>query len=408
MRPELLVLAISLSAAHAEEPHFWEFPNFSDRVQIRVWNTEDVSSDGLAIVRLSEVRKAAPEFPGTLALATDDAAPAHALETESDPDRNEFAIRVQLQPRQERTIFVYYSTTLRNTLPVVARTHASHSYGYNRATAALESELIGYRTYGAFALDVQAHARGEQGLFDELFGFASVHQPLSAGHDTVHTGNTLGLGGLFVRSGGDVYRPPFSTPDYTHLAPRRSEPSYRVIASGPLRAIIEEDLREWELGNDSVAVRAEYEIDAGQEVVHCHWWVTPLHMSRIFEIGAGIRDLDPGHVRDSGASVVTFGTQEASDGPIALGIAYTKNTTRAGTLATQEVGNQIVVFPQRLTAGKAVEGDYTAGAAWSGSGWSDPQGHLLDVLASQAARPMATVIRNERNPHPEGLEREPK
>jgi hypothetical protein len=373
MRVRVLLLAMVCGFAHAQRTPFWEFPNFSDRVQIQVSNPLDVATDGLSILRLSEIQKVAPAFPGTLLLATDDGTPAHYVETEADPPRDEFSLSVHLEPRQTRTIFLYYSTTLRNKLPVIARVYAAHSYGYNRATAALESERIGYRTYGAFMLDVQAHAKSEDGLFNGLFGFASIHHPLAEGHDVVHTGDTLGLGGLFVRSGAVVYRPPFSTPDYTHRPPKSNEPSYRVIVSGPLRAVIEEALPRWKLGNDSVSLRAEYEIDAGQEVVHCHWWIKPLHVSRTYEVGAGIRDLDPGRLTESRAAFATAGIQQPSDGTIALGLAYTRQAIRAGTLPTPEADNQIIVFSQQLTAANPAEGEYVVGVAWSGSGWSDPQ-----------------------------------
>lgn len=409
MRTRFLVFAMAFGAAHAQQAHFWEFPNLSDRVQIQLRNTLDLPCEGVAVVRLTDIRKVAPTFPGTLVLATDDAAAARAIETETDTARDEFALAINLQPNETKTVFVYYSETLHTTLPVVPRVYAAHSYGYNRATATLESAHIGYRTYGAFLLDVQAHSKGEDGLFNDLFGFASIRHPLGEGRDVVHTGDTLGLGGLFLRSDSVVYRPPFSTPDYTHRPPNADEPIYRVLVSGPLRAIIEEDLPEWKLGSsDSVSVRVEYEIDAGQEVVHCHWWIRPLHGSRSFEAGAGVRDLDPGQVREAPLAFATVGTQQASDGAIALGLAFTKDTARAGELSTPEAGNEIVVFHQRIAPGKSAEGEYAVGAAWAGSGWTDPQAHLLAVLGSQAARPFATVAVHERTPHPEALASEPK
>jgi hypothetical protein len=256
-------------------------------------------------------------------------------------------------------------------------------------------------------LDVQAHGKDEFGLFNASIGYASIGHPLREGRDVVHLGDTLGLGGLFLRSGTDVYRPPFSTPDYTHRVPKSNEPTYKVISSGPMRAIVEEDLASWEIGNDAAAVRMQYEIDAGQEVVHCHWWLTPLRVSRSYEVGAGVRDLSAEGQREVRGALVTSGTQSVSDGAIALGLAYGKDAARAGKLSTTEASNEVVIFAAKLEPHTSAEGEYTLAAAWSGSGWANPGQHVLDVLQSQARMPEVHVITHERNPKPDALEREP-
>ena len=51
--------------------------------------------------------------------------------------------------------------------------------------------------------------------------------------DVIHLGDTLGLGGLFLRAGDEVFRPPLNMPDYAHKPSPPEVPQYRVIADGP-------------------------------------------------------------------------------------------------------------------------------------------------------------------------------
>jgi hypothetical protein len=404
-----LSLGLCASPLCAQHAHPWEFPNFSHRITLSVENQGNSAFDGVAVLKAPDIKEHAPDFPGTLAIASDDLDPARVLETQWDDEAGEFAVEVHLAAHEKRPISIYYSMTLQDELPAAQHVHASHNYGYNHATAAIESELIGYRTYGGFFFDVQAHGRDEPGLFNAILGYASIAHPPAEGRDIVHIGDTLGLGGLFLQAGDRVYRPPLSTPDYTHRQAASGEPVYKVISSGPLRAVIEERLDDWALGEDHVSLRARYEMDAGQEVVHCRWWLTPLKVSRAYKVGAGVMDLPGDHVDDAPGMIVTDGMQDEKTGRVALGIdCASGGARRAGTLQTPSGGNQVVTFPNTLANGEAASGEYTFAAAWSGSGWADPAAHARRMLQQQTAAPAVTVIAYDRNPKPEGLEAEPK
>jgi hypothetical protein len=408
MLTKAIFVSLLVGALHAQAANIWEFPNFSDRIVFTVENPHSTPYDGVVVMKLSELSQRGPGFPGTLLLAVENRTPAGQLETQLDTARGEFAVRVTLAPLEKKAISIYYSATLHDEVPAIPHVHATHSYGYNRATVAIESESIGYRTYGGFFFDVQAHARAERGLFNTVLGYSSISHPPREGQDIVHLGETLGLGGLFLRSDNDVYRPPVNTPDYTHRPPKVGEPVYRVLASGPLRAIVEASVADWTIGEDHVALRAIYEIDAGQEVVHCHWWLTPLKLTRSYNVGAGIRDLPGDYVANDDLIVATDGIQEVRTGRIALGLSYGPDARRAGRLQTREGGNEIVLFRDHLTSGNSIEGEYTFAAAWQGSGWNDPSAHVREVLRTQSESVVASIGTHEINPNPKALEREPK
>lgn len=69
------------------------------------------------------------------------ASQADDLDGDGVSDECEFPIT--LQPHESRQVDIYYSTTLRGRIIYLRSVHASHNYGYNHQTAALESELMG-------------------------------------------------------------------------------------------------------------------------------------------------------------------------------------------------------------------------------------------------------------------------
>ena len=222
-----LILA-ACGAACAQQNILWVLPNFSDRLQVQISNPGSGAVHTLAVIGVASARAIAPGFPGTLAIVADQSGRTRHLPSQVDAgdekqQEGAFVIPVNLAPRSQQTLEIYYSNTLKEQLPWPKRVDATHSYGYNRATAAIESELIGYRTYGGFYLDVQAHGKGQSGLFNSLIGYTGISSPAAEGEDVLHIGDTLGLGGIFLRDGGSVYRPPLNTPDYAlHPAKRRA------------------------------------------------------------------------------------------------------------------------------------------------------------------------------------------
>lgn len=413
----LLVVAIIVLSgwpALAQPSVFWALPNFSDRLEVRVVNANNTPVHTLAVLDISKARRIAPGFPGTLAIVAEQDGRTRYLPSQIDAGNNEehagaFVFPVDLAPHQQKTLEIYYSHTLHQDMPWPRLVHATHSYGYNHATAAIESDLIGYRTYGGFFFDVQAHEKGEYGLFNSLIGYTSISRPPVEGQDVIHLGDTLGLGGIFLRCGNTVYRPPMNTPEYAHRAPKPEEPTYLILKTGPLRALVEADLPRWTIGPDTVAVRAIYAMRAGEAVIHCHVWITPLHLSRRYQVGAGFRDLPHMHRMNAPGIMAIDGVQVKSVGRIGLGLAYNPKISHpAGVLMTPGGSNETILFSQPLTAGHTVEEKYAIAAAWQGSGWTRPVQHVVQVLRQEKVQLQLVLMLHQKTPHPNRLEAEPK
>ena len=404
---------VACGAACAQGKIRWILPNFSDRLQVRISNPGSGAVHTLAVIDVARARAMAPGFPGTLAIVADQSARTRYLPSQVDAGNDgepegAFVIPVNLAARSQQTLEIYYSNTLKDQLPWPKRVDATHTYGYNHATAAIESELMGYRTYGGFYLDVQAHGKGKSGLFNSLIGYTSISSPAMEGEDVLHVGDTLGLGGIFLRSDGSVYRPPVNTPDYAHQAAKPDEPTYRVLAEGPLRALVEEDLPHWKIGGDDVALRAVYEMRESEETVRCHLWITPLLLARSYEVGAGIRSLPQMHTVERSSVLAVDGVQDPSIGRIGLGLAFDPDVAhRAGRLTTPEGDNEIVLSNDSLRKGRGVRFTYKVAAAWSGSGWTNPAQHVAEVLQQGEAQPVVTLLQHESTSHPERLTAEP-
>lgn len=410
-----LGLLTSFLFAGRDASRDWALPNFAQRLDLTVTNPGKVPVRTLVTLRVLSTDRIAPGFPGTLAIVMEvnppgskfpaAVVPSQADDLDGDGTPDEFEFPISLGPAESRQVEIYYSTTLTGAIVYPKETHASHSYGYNHQTAALESELIGYRTYGGFLLDVEAH-RGQQGLYNDLIGFLAAHKNFAVGKDVFHVGDTLGLGGLFLRRNGRIYRPPFNVPDYAHKPSPEEVPHYRVVADGPIRSMIEAWMDGWTIGDDQVAIRARYSIDSREGFVRCRFQILPVNLNpgHTYEVGAGIRDLPGERRNDAPGRVELVGEQERNIGPLGLALYYDPtHAINGGNVATPESGNRVVIFNQRLEPGRAVSGSYAAAAAWSKSGVVEPLEFLAAEQRQVEARVEVSDERLEKTPQPQRI-----
>ena len=401
-----------LAVAAFAQADIWLLPNFADRLDLHVANTSDHAIETLAILPVANAARTAPGFPGTLAIVLDASArqsilPSQADDLDGDGTADEFVFPVKLAAHEDRQFHIYYSRTLRDSIPWPKTVHASHAFGYNRATVALESNVIGYRTYGGFFLDIQARPQGQPGLSNSLVGYLGSSRPSPAGADIIHEGDTLGLGGIFLQSGSQLFRPPLNMPDYAHKPAPVEAPMYRVLADGPLRAVVEARMERWTLGDDVVSIVARYSIAGGSTHVECAYRIAPVQLSREYRVGAGIRYLPKMESRNTSGKLSLSGEQNSTTGRMGLALYY--DPTAADSvepIATKDDRNAAVVFRARLMPGHAVAGTYWLAAAWSGSGIQDLLGHLAAIEGEARARVQVGSFHHTHTPHPDRLEGE--
>ncbi len=129
----------------------------------------------------------------------------------------------------------------------------------------------------------RADAEGQTGLHNTLLGYVGSRQGTSAGRDVHSSGRYAGTRRPLPASAAPparpptrpvVVRPPLNVPDYAHKPSPPDVPVYRVIASGPLRAIVEARLDRWRISeSETVSVRATYTIAAGAAHVECRFQI---------------------------------------------------------------------------------------------------------------------------------------
>jgi hypothetical protein len=399
------------TSAQAPAAQDWVLSNFAQRLEAEVANPRAQPVLSLVTIPVSEAAKIAPGFPGTLAIAVEPGEPpalrpSQADDLDGDGIADEFVFPVYVLPGKKSAIHMYYSTTLRDSIPWPKQVHASHAFGYNHATAALESEVIGYRTYGGFFLDIQARASGYPGLHNSLVGYVGS-KPSTFGRDIFHIGDTLGLGGLFLRRGGQIYRPPLNMPDYAHKPETPGAPHYRVISSGPIRAMIEARIEHWKIGDDEVDIRALYSIAAGSGSVECKFEIAPRRLSGTYEVGAGIRRLPEMKLDHAPGRLALSGQQNREIGPLGLALYYDPAAADAAEpVATKDDSNECVIFRRRLGPAASVAGHYWLAGVWSGSGIRDLTGYLEEEEKRARVRLQVGGYRYVKTPLPERVEGE--
>lgn len=123
--------------------------------------------------------------------------------------------------------------------------------------AGWESDVAAYRLYldGRNAVDIQG--KRTPGLYWNWIGASEVDYQADAdwGMDVLHVGSALGVGGIGFWVADSVLKP---------LVLDRQR--CRIMARGPVRAIVRVEYRGWELGNGAVDVTSLFSITAGDRV----------------------------------------------------------------------------------------------------------------------------------------------
>jgi unsaturated chondroitin disaccharide hydrolase len=245
----LLWLCLFVSAtAHAA----WSAPHIKTLKLALTNPTDESRAHENVVVSVAELRRVAPDFRAVACVVTTSDAstleedaralqttelPSQADDTDGDGKYDELAFQIELKPKQTRVVTISYGDAgvmqrIRSVYP--ARTHAKFATHFEGM--GWESEANAWRIYfdGRNAIDLYGKRR--PGLYLELFGSLEYdyHEESPFGRDIYKIGDAIGIGSVAALVDGKVVK-----------VADVDERSWRIVADGPVRSIVELRYKGW-------------------------------------------------------------------------------------------------------------------------------------------------------------------
>lgn len=211
------------------------------------------------VVSIAELKRVAPDFnAGAFIVTTSDAAnlsedartlratelASQADDMDGDGKLDEIAFQVELEAGQTRILTIAYGeqatiARLRSLYP--QRTHAKFATKFEGL--AWESEATAWRIYFDQRNAIDLYGKRRPGLYLEMFGAPEYdyHEESSAGRDIYKIGDALGPGAVGALLDGRAVR----------VSDVR-ERNWRIISTGPVRAVVELTYKGWKVGGREV------------------------------------------------------------------------------------------------------------------------------------------------------------
>jgi unsaturated chondroitin disaccharide hydrolase len=326
------------------------------------------------------LKKLAPELQPTTIVVTvtdaktidEDAAILQAEEVPSQIDdldgngtADELAFQVKLAAGQTRLVTIAFgdaATMMRLKGEHFARTHAKFATRYEGA--GWESERTAWRLYFDKRNAIDLFGKRRPGLYLETFATPGYdyHAELPIGRDIYRNGDALGIGSIAALVDGKVIK-------VADVAER----SWRVINTGPVRAIIELTYKGWKLGgaNPDATLISRFTQWAGDRGFWHDVTVTPATLTLVTGIPkkAGVPKIEvaPAVLATYGAQVLRPGataTESLPDQQLGLAIVISdRDTSGAASALPDDAANHLATV--KLTNGR---GRYYVTAAWDQEG----------------------------------------
>ena len=233
--------------------------------------TRDVRSAENVVVNVADLKRIASDFkPAAVIVTTSDAATieedAKTLQTtelasqaddlDGDLKVDELAFQIDLKPKQTRIVTIAYGdpatiARLRSSYP--KRTHAQFTARFEGM--GWESDITAWRLYFDKRNAIDLYGKRRPGLYLELFGTPEYdyHEESPFGRDIYKIGNALGIGSVGALVDGKVVK-----------VSEVSDRSWRIVADGPVRSIVELVYKGWKVGERSVDLTSRMTIWAGE------------------------------------------------------------------------------------------------------------------------------------------------
>src|ERR1700730_3553432 len=278
------------------------------------------------VVPVALIRKVAPDFtPGAMIVTASDAStleqdtsalqtqelPSQADDLDGDGKADELVFQIDLGPHQTRIVTVSYGDQGR-----IWRLRGD----YEQRTAALfsrkieglgwESERVAFRVYfdSRNAIDLYGKRRPTLQLGLYASPDYTYHDESPEGRDIYKVGDAIGIGSVAALVGGHVIK-------VADVKDRK----WRILASGPVRAVVEMEYDGWNAGGKIVDLRSRITQWAGER---CFTHTISANFAEDFEFvtglpaKTGIEPVTSG--KDSATAwMATWGDQVVAPGPTA-------------------------------------------------------------------------------------------
>lgn len=217
------------------------------------------------VVSIPELRKVAPDFvAGSLRVICAPSAnskeiielPSQVDDLDGDGTADELAFQIDLGPDQTRVVTIQYGRPdeiyrLRKDYP--ERTSALFSTKFEGL--GWESENIAFRIYFDPRNAIDIYGKRRRSLQLRLYATPEYpyHDESPEGRDIFRVGGAIGLGAVAAWVDGKVVK-----------AADVKERTWRIINVGPVRAVVELEYRDWELGEKTINARSRIIMWAGE------------------------------------------------------------------------------------------------------------------------------------------------
>src|SRR5216684_2533067 len=323
------------------------------------------------VISIAQIRKVAPDFtPGAMIVTASDASTveqdASVLQTEELPSQvddldgdgkgDELAFQVDLAPHQTRIVTVSYGDQER-----IWRLRGD----YKQRTAALfsrkiegvgwESERVAFRVYldPRNAIDLYGKRRPTLQLGMYASPDYTYHDESPEGRDIYKVGDAIGFGSVAA-----------VVDDKTTKVADVKERKWRIVASGPVRTVVELEYDGWNAGKRTIDLRSEITQWAGERgFTHT-----------IFAKSADDFEFATGLPAKTGIEPVT----SAQGSPVVWMATWGEQVVAPGPTATeavpgQQLGLAIVMLSPHATFG------------------NDGKNHLIDFKLSNGSQSWYTI-----------------
>ncbi len=341
----VLLAALAIVPSSLAAPHIKGIKLAVENPTARDWPAADI------VIRVADLRKVAADFrPGSFIVTATDAAtvdqdaavlrsvelPAQADDLDGDNKADEIAFQIDLQPHQTRIVTISYGDAdriwrLRSDYP--------HRTGALFATKieglGWESERNAWRIYfdPRNAIDLY----GKRRLSLQLPMFAApdydYHAESPEGRDIYKVGDAIGIGAVAALVDGKVVK-------VADVAGR----NWRILATGPVRSIVELSYDGWNVGGQRVQLRSRITQWAGERGFVHAITATPSYPATYVTGLPRKRGLDP--------------LTSAGDAPVAWLATWGEQAVAPGATATEAVpGQNLGLAVLTAAPGVAFSGD---------------------------------------------------